>query len=68
MLEATDSEKFELAAKMATTNKSGMDSGTGTIYTVDEIREAAGYDPLSEMDDLPPENDDMDDAEALEAE
>ncbi len=40
----------------------------GPIYTVDEIREAAGYESLSEMDDLPPENEDMDDAESLEAE
>ena len=64
MLEATDSEKVELAAKMATTNKTAMDAGDGPIYTIEEIREAAGYDSPDEPDDLPPENDDMDDAEA----
>lgn len=64
LLEATDSEKVDLAAKMATTNKTAMDAGDGPIYTVEEIREAGGYDSLGEDDDLPPENGDMDDAEA----
>ena len=68
MLEATDSEKVELAAKMATTNKTSMDAGDGPVYTVDEIREAGGYESLAELDDLPPENGDMDGAEELEAE
>ena len=66
MLEATDSDKVDLAAKMATTNKTAMEAGDGPVYTLDEIREAAGYEAFSELDDLPPENDDMEDEDEAE--
>lgn len=66
LLEATDSEKIDLSAKMITMNKDSIMAGMGPVFNIPEAREAAGHDPVmkEDDDDMPPENDDMDDAEA----
>lgn len=49
LLALSDSEKLENALKMADTNAKQFNSGGESIFTGEEIREAAGYDPLDEI-------------------
>lgn len=58
LLESTESEKADLALKMAQTNKVGVDSGMGPYFKPEWIIEAGGYDAEEEMEggDLLPEN------------
>ena len=51
LVEASDSERADLTLKMAQANKTSMDSGAGHIYTVEEIREAGGFEgPIPDID------------------
>lgn len=59
LLESTDAEKIDIAVKMANANKTGVDSGLGPYFKVEDVTKAGGYEELEELDDLPPEADGM---------
>lgn len=51
LVESSDDERASLALKMAQTNDVSMRAGTGPVYSVEEMREAAGFEePMEEMD------------------
>lgn len=51
LVESSDSERADLAYKMAQTNDVSMRAGSGHVYSAEEMRVAAGFDdPLEEMD------------------
>lgn len=60
LLARSDDEKLANAGKMSVINKDQFSSGQGEVFTEDEIREAAGFDPLEEVD---PGSEDEGDAE-----
>lgn len=51
LTEATVSEKLELSNKMADANTKMRDMGE-LVFTSEEIREVAGYEPLSDVDKM----------------
>ncbi len=55
LMAASDEEKLNNAGSMTTVNKTSFDAGNGAIFTDEEIRKAAGYEPLE--DDLFDEDD-----------
>lgn len=61
LLASSDEERLANAAKMATINKDQFSSGGSTPFTGDEIREAAGFEAMGEIEpgseDLPDEGD-----------
>jgi hypothetical protein len=57
LTEASNSEKLDAAAKLVTMNKDSMGNGEVLPFDVNEIREAAGYDPKSAADLLPDDTD-----------
>lgn len=65
LLASSDEERLANAAKMATINKDQFSSGGGTTFTDDEIREAAGFESMEEIEpgseDLPDEGDEEND-------
>lgn len=62
MTAATDDEKISVAVKMAETNSKQMQAGLKPVFSEDQIRLAAGHDPLEEEIEMlpkppPPEDD-----------
>ena len=49
LLARSDSEKLDNSKKMVDVNKSQFESGGDTVFTGEEIREAAGFEPLEEI-------------------
>jgi len=45
MTASSDSDKLDLADKMASVNEKSFKSGLGTVFSEDEMREIAGHDP-----------------------
>lgn len=68
---ATDGEKFDLASKMTDMNEKSIRSGTGEVFSPDEIREVAGYEKMfsDDIDDHGEEEDsNIEDVEHVEIE
>lgn len=71
LLAPSDSEKFDNAAKLATINKTMVEAGMAQPFDENEIRTAAGYEPLEESDidgmkeDNAPAEEDMPDGEPV---
>lgn len=66
LLTLSDEEKLGNADKMATVNWSNFKAGESAVFSEDEIREAAGFDPEDELplgDETLPDNDEDDDNE-----
>lgn len=61
LLALSDSEKLANAFKMADINAKQTGIGGEIIFTSDEIRESAGYDPLTDVEAEGEEIDDLDD-------
>lgn len=67
LLASSDSEKLDNSEKMGKVNKSQFDSGQGTVFTSDEIREAAGFEIEDEGDLGESLDDGVDDEEGDDA-
>lgn len=50
LLAPGDAEKFDNASKLATINKTMMDAGMAQPFDENEVRTAAGYEPLTPQD------------------
>jgi hypothetical protein len=64
----SDDERLDLSIKMSTANQLALASGISPVFTEDEIREAAGFEPLPfeiPTESLDDDIDDMDDEELL---
>ncbi len=48
--EPSEKDKLELAEKMALVNKALMGTGTGMVFTADEMRKVTGREPLKDDD------------------
>lgn len=64
--EPTKAERLALADSMATTNQKNAGQGEGPVWGVNEMREVAGYEALTDplpLPDVEPEDDELDEVE-----
>lgn len=64
LLARSDDDKITAAERMAAVNEKQFRSGGSPVFSEEEIREQAGYDP----EDLPEDNEELDDDEDFEQE
>ena len=50
LLARSDEERLDNSNKMAATNRENFLAGQGEVFTEQEIREAAGFEPDAELD------------------